>query len=100
MATIEEWEQKFKYEDFDKKNIANLIANIWYYSGPHQGKYSVIYSNYRNWCITALKKKGKDRYIDFDFVVKRLCQRDRVWVSKLTIEHMHRLYTLIEGTIF
>ena len=41
-------ELKFKYEDFDEKDIANLMVNIWHYSDMHQEKYCVICSTYRN----------------------------------------------------
>ena len=52
-------ELRFKYEDFDEIDIADLMANIWHYSDMHQEKYCVICSIYRNWCIIALKKSGK-----------------------------------------
>ena len=48
------------------------------------------------------KKKWKDRYINFDFVVEKLCKRDKTWedVSKITVENMSKLYRVIEGKIF
>ena len=51
-------ELRFKYKDFDEMDIANLMVNICHYSNLNQEKYCVICSTYRNWCITALKKKG------------------------------------------
>ena len=95
-------ELRFNYEDFDEMDIPNLMVNIWHYSDMHQEKYCVICSTYRNCCVTALKKTWKDRYINFDFVVEKLCQRDKKWedVSKITVENMSKFYRLIEGKTF
>lgn len=96
-------EQKFKYEDFDKLDIANLMVNIWHYPDTIHRDCCVVCTNYKNWCITVLKKKWKDWYIDIDFAVEKLCKRDKAWekvMSKITIEHMSKLYVLIEGKKF
>ena len=95
-------EQKFKYEDFDKLDIANLIVNIWHYS-DRSHRNCVVCTNYKNWCITALKEKWKDWYVNVEFVIQKLCKRDKVWqitMSKMTFEHMPKLYVLIDGRIF
>ena len=97
-------EQKFKYEDFDKLDIANLMVNIWHYSDTSHRNCCVVCTDYKNWCITVLKKKiQKDWYIDIDFAVEKLCKRDKAWqkvMPKITIEHMLELYVLIERKTF
>ena len=49
---------KFKYEDFLKQDIPNLMINIWSYSEEH-GMGCTICTKYKKMCINALKKMEK-----------------------------------------
>ena len=43
-------------DDFDKKDITNLMKLIWIYSGKKKKKCNV-YKLYKRWAINALRKK-------------------------------------------
>lgn len=49
---------KFKYEDFLKQDIPNLMINIWSYSEEH-GMGCTICTKYKKMCINALKNMEK-----------------------------------------
>ena len=97
-----EVQHSFKQEDFEELNIANLMVNIWHYSIMCENeKYRVVCAKYKKWCITALKKKWKDRYINISYIVRKLCQRDLRLAdfSKITAENISNVYNLIEGDL-
>lgn len=51
-------------DDFDKKDITNLMKLIWIYSGYH-GKKCNVYKLYKRWAINALRKKRLDDFYIF-----------------------------------
>ena len=48
---------KFRYEDFLFHDIYDLMINIWSYSDFH-GVGCTKCTQYKKWCIDALKKMG------------------------------------------
>lgn len=67
----------FRSEDFDKRDIRNLMRLIWVYSG-HHGKKCCVCKLYRGWAINALREKWlHEFYVDFNMVVTKLCSRDK-----------------------
>ena len=70
---------KFKFEDFEELDVPDFMINFWCYSENNEN--CPILKQYNDWSITALKKKLIKEYIDFDFVVEKLSQRDKKWVD-------------------
>ena len=77
---------KFKLENFEELDIPDLMINIWCHSEIN--KSCPILKQYKDWCITALKKKWIKEYIDFDFVVEKLSQRDKNFIRISSADRM------------
>ena len=70
---------EFQKKDFEDLDLPTLIMKIWTYSNFHNYCDCIVPVTYRRWCIDELKKRWKDKYINFDHVVEKLCQRDKRW---------------------
>lgn len=75
---------------------------IWTYSNFHNYCDCIVLVTYRRWCIDELKKRLEDKYINFDHVVEKLCQRDKRWkfVEKSTEKNIEQLYKKLEGALY
>ena len=95
-------ELKFKYKYFEDLDLPTLMMKIWNYSNMHNYKDCIVPATYRNWCITVLKQRCEDTYLNFGYVVEKLCQRDEEWkfVSKRTDNNISKLYKKIEGELY
>ena len=75
MPTLEPLVMRFRYEDFQQKNITQLMKCIWIYSDSH-GKRCKVCRTYRLWAISTMKEKWLSYYIDFETTVQKLIARD------------------------
>ena len=77
---------EFEEYDLQKLEASDLVTNIWKYSNVHFYHDSVVLETYRKCYIDELKNRWEDNYLDFNYVVNKLCHRDEEWafVSKMT----------------
>ena len=88
----------FKSNDFDKKDIGNLMKLIWTNSG-HHGKKCNVYKLDKKWAVNALRKKWlHEYYVVFNVVVTKLCRRDKnlALISKFSNPNSLFLISLLD----
>ena len=91
MPTLEPFVMRFRYEDFQQKNITQLMKCIWIYSDSH-GKRCKVCRTYRLWAISTMKEKWLSYYIDFETTVQKLIARDLQYAYIIHVPSNFSLY--------
>lgn len=98
---------KFLQETFDCLDLPNLLIDIWSYAEHLYHNPSLappcrcVCKVYLEFCINATKKKWSDTYVNFDFVVHNLKDRNRCFADfgKILTEKKDMIYQIIAKAI-
>lgn len=89
----------YRQEDFNQKDIPELIKDIWTFSDNHGKKKCYVFSRYRDWAIQVLSQKWKEDYVDIEMVLHCLYIRKTHWLknTKISREHKKFIYSFLNN---
>ena len=65
---------KFSKSDFAELDLPNLLINVWSYADYMND--SVI-NQYQKWCVELAKERWQPQYLDFEYVIKNLREKNK-----------------------
>ena len=65
---------KFSKSDFAELDLPNLLINVWSYADYMND--SVI-NQYQKWCVELAKERWQPQYLDFEYVIKNLKEKNK-----------------------
>ena len=79
---------------FSKIELPNLLISIWTYA-DHLHDPSV--KQYEKWCVELAKEKWQPHYLDFDYVIQMLKEKNKEFYDFAKISTANRgiIYELI-----
>ena len=64
---------KFSKSDFAELDLPNLLINVWSYADYMNDP---IVNQYQKWCVELAKERWLPQFLDFEYVIKNLKEKN------------------------
>ena len=65
---------KFSKSDFAELDLPNLLINVWSYADYMN---DCVINQYQKWCVELAKERWQPQYLDFEYVIKNLKEKNK-----------------------